>query len=359
MAKSSDPSGPGDSSGQAKAAIAKLIAGIKAGCLEAGPREECLRFVKAAKRAAKNGDADAVIDQTDLFVLCLQRHLCTQISLQHAADLFEIAVTGIKPAFGQPAQILAEARPFAERLAVLAARAGTPLVPRRRPVPPAAGIRATRAAIESAIRSYALPADAEAALLEPVSRMARLAVLEPPAATEEDVAAFRAAASEFYGLLAGLEGNDITSTQSHHLAGLVIFSRTGAICHGLIPIIIQIILVGAVVIIIFRGIKGTFSKPAAAGKARSINQFIVDSGTAPESIAAEVDRVTEGASRARIWSRSAISSTRCCARAGSRAATSSARRRRPSTLSTPRSTSDSRVALAFGPQASAYTRHLR
>jgi hypothetical protein len=300
MANSSKPSGRGNPSDQAKAAIAKLIAGLEADCLEAGVRDQCLRFAKGARRAAKDGDAGRVVDQIDLFVLCLQRHLGTQISLQHAADLFEIAVTEIKPLFGGPAQILAEARPFVERLITLAARAETRLVLRPRPAPPAAGIRATQAAIETAIRSYALPADAEAALLGPLAKMTSVALLDPCAATEDDVAAFRAAASEFYGLLAGLEGSFITSTQRHHLAGLVIFSRAGAACVGLIPVIVQILLLiaaGALIIIVFRGIKGAFRQAGAARKSTALNQFIVDSGTAPETVGLEVDRLTEGASR--------------------------------------------------------------
>jgi hypothetical protein len=49
--------------------------------------------------------------------------------------------------------------------------------------------------------------------------------------------------------------------------------------------------------IILRGIVGFFSKPATAGKARSLNQLIIDTASTPEGVTEKLDRLTEDASR--------------------------------------------------------------
>ena len=102
-------------SDEIKSLFSKLTDKLESYSLEKSIHQECLGFVKEARRAAKNGETEAAVDQIDLFILCLKRNLCTQLSLQHAADLFEIAVADIKPRFGQPGQIFAEAQPKSSR----------------------------------------------------------------------------------------------------------------------------------------------------------------------------------------------------------------------------------------------------
>jgi hypothetical protein len=242
---------------------------VEKACLGSEITAQLIEAIEGADRVIAGGNIPLAIDAIDRFVLVVQRHLGSHISLSKAFELVDIAILDFKRFIADPAQVFSEAVAFARRFYDVDLAVDTPVTIVARPLP--AGVAETVRSMREVIRSYRVPADAESRLQAHVDQMGELASQFDPAPPDDVVeAAFLAVLAPFKAEIAVLQGRYITATQASRLFGTIVFGVPAWLCAVPKAWIAQAIIVGAGVLIYY-----FFSDPKAVKTAvGNLNTYI-------------------------------------------------------------------------------------
>ena len=216
---------------------------VEHACLDSEVTLQLVEALKVADHMIADGNIPAAVDAIDRFILVVQRHLGSHISLSKAFELVDIAILDLKRFIADSAQVFTEAVAFSQRFYAVDFAVDVPVTVAARPIP--AGVSETVQAMRETIRLYRLPADAESRLLGFVDQMGELALQFDPAPKDDRLEkAFLDVLAPFRAELAALQGRYVTATQTNRLFGIIVFGVPAWLCASPKAWIVQVILGG-------------------------------------------------------------------------------------------------------------------